>query len=134
MTMTRFERFSVCVTQFVGHFWTFLGAVLLIAVWLCLGPAFGWSDSWQLLVNTATTIVTFLMVFVIQQSQNRDALKLQLKIDELVAAQEGASNRVISVEDLSEGELRGLLARYERIPAGRQASSIEELERERDVR
>lgn len=108
--MTRFERFSVCVTQFVGHFWTFLGAVLLIAVWLCLGPAFGWSDSWQLLVNTATTIVTFLMVFLIQADQNRGQAAIQVKLNEIVRAIEAADNRLIGIEQRPAAEVEAMQA------------------------
>lgn len=127
MGMTKFERFSVSVTQVVGHFWTFLAAITIVAVWLCFGPYCEWSDTWQLWINTGTTIVTFLMVFLIQQSQNRDALKFQLKLDELVASVKGASNRVIRIEDFSESELRDLLRLLHTLPADRKSRSIEEV-------
>jgi low affinity Fe/Cu permease len=127
VAMTGFERFSVKVTEVMGHVWTFLLAVGIIFLWLCLGPACSWSDSWQLLVNTGTTVVTFLMVFVIQQSQNREGLKVQLKLDELVAAVKGASSRVIRIEDLSESELRSLLKQLQALPMSRCSRSIEDM-------
>jgi low affinity Fe/Cu permease len=83
-----------------------------VLVWLATGPIFNYSDTWQLIINTGTTIVTFLMVFLIQRSQNKDALALQLKLNELVAAMKGASNRLIDVEDLDEDELRILHRHY----------------------
>src|SRR6188474_2891504 len=84
----------------------FAAAVLLILVWLVSGPLFGFSNTWQLVINTATTIVTFLMVFLIQRSQNKESLAVQLKLNELVASKKGASNRLIDIEDLSEEELQ----------------------------
>jgi low affinity Fe/Cu permease len=83
-------------------------AVLVVAAWLVTGPVFGYSDTWQLVINTGTTIVTFLMVFLIQRAQNKDALAVHLKLNELVAAVRGASNRLINVEDLTEDEVRVL--------------------------
>jgi low affinity Fe/Cu permease len=83
-----------------------------VVVWAATGPFFNYSDTWQLVINTGTTIVTFLMVFLIQRSQNKDALALQLKLNELVAAMKGASNRLIDVEDLDEAELRVLHQHY----------------------
>jgi low affinity Fe/Cu permease len=85
----------------------------VIVVWLATGPLFGFSDTWQLVINTGTTIVTFLMVFLIQRAQNKDALALQLKLNEIVAALEGASNRLIDVEDLSEEELLALRKHFQ---------------------
>ena len=87
----------------------------IIVVWIISGPLFKFSDTWQLVINTGTTIVTFLMVFLIQRSQNKDALALQLKLNELVAAMQGASNRLIDVEDLSEEELKVLHMHYEKL-------------------
>jgi len=87
----------------------------IIVVWIISGPLFKFSDTWQLVINTGTTIVTFLMVFLIQRSQNKDALALQLKLNELVAAMQGASNRLIDVEDLSEEELKVLHSHYEKL-------------------
>ncbi len=86
-----------------------------IIVWLISGPIFRWSDTWQLVINTGTTIVTFLMVFLIQRTQNKDSRALQLKLNELVAALEGASNRLIDIEDLSEGELEILHKHYQKL-------------------
>ena len=100
-----FEHFSHRVTQATGRPAAFMAALMLIVVWLLTGPAFGFSDTWQLVINTGTTIITFLMVFLIQQTQNKDTKAIELKLNELVAATSGASNRLIDVEDLSEKEL-----------------------------
>jgi low affinity Fe/Cu permease len=102
----RLEAFSSWATAVTGSTLGFSFAVLLIIVWLVTGPIFGFSDTWQLVINTATTIVTFLMVFLIQRSQNKESMAVQLKLNELVASKKGASNRLIDVEDLSEQELR----------------------------
>lgn len=101
----RFDRFSSKITKITGTPGMFLVACLTIVVWGLLGPVFHYSDTWQLVINTGTTIITFLMVFVIQQSQNKDTMALQLKLNELIAATRGASNRLIDIEDLSEEEL-----------------------------
>ena len=106
------ERFSARITAWTGGSWGFGVAVAVVLVWGATGPMFGYSDTWQLVINTGTTIVTFLMVFLIQRSQNKDALALQLKLNELVAAVKGASNRLIDVEDLDEDELRILHRHY----------------------
>jgi low affinity Fe/Cu permease len=90
-------------------------AVLVIIVWGITGPIFRYSDTWQLVINTGTTIVTFLMVFLIQRAQNKDALAIHLKLNEIVAAMEGASNRLIDVEDLSEPEIDALRNYYKRL-------------------
>jgi len=110
-----FERVSSAAAGWTGSTPAFLAAVSLIIVWLLTGPAFGFSDTWQLVMNTATSIITFLMVFLIQRSQNKDALALQLKLNELVAAMEGASNRLIDVERLDEHELNLLHTHYRRL-------------------
>ena len=110
-----FERFSSTVTRWTGSSTAFGIACAIIVAWAALGPAFRFSDTWQLVINTGTTIVTFLMVFLIQRSQNKDSLALQLKLNELVAAVEGASNRLIDVEDLSEEELALLHKHYQRL-------------------
>jgi low affinity Fe/Cu permease len=99
------EQASAAVTQWAGSTNAFACAGAVIVVWAALGPVFGYSDTWQLVINTGTTIVTFLMVFLIQRSQNKDALAIHLKLNELVAALEGASNRLIDVEALSERDL-----------------------------
>ena len=102
----RLEQFSSWATAVTGSTFGFTFAALLIAVWLVTGPLFGFSNTWQLVINTATTIVTFLMVFLIQRSQNKESLAVQLKLNELVASKKGASNRLIDIEDLSEEELQ----------------------------
>jgi low affinity Fe/Cu permease len=102
------ETASAAVTQWTGSSTAFGIAAGVIVVWALLGPVFGYSDTWQLVINTGTTVVTFLMVFLIQRSQNKDALAIHLKLNELVAAIEGASNRLIDVEALSEKELMTL--------------------------
>jgi low affinity Fe/Cu permease len=99
------------VTRWTGSSAGFASALAVVAVWAAIGPVFGFSDTWQLVINTGTTIVTFLMVFLIQRSQNRDALAVHIKLNEIVAAIKGASNRMIDVEALSEHELR-VLERY----------------------
>ncbi len=102
------EKASQWVTRWTGSSWAFSLAVLVLIVWLVTGPVFHFSDTWQLVINTGTTIVTFLMVFLIQRAQNKDGLAIQLKLNEIVAALDGASNRLIDIEDLSEAELRVL--------------------------
>jgi low affinity Fe/Cu permease len=102
------ERISAAATAWTGSTPALFLAAGLIVAWLLTGPVFAFSDTWQLVINTATTVVTFLMVFLIQRSQNKDSLAIQPKLNELVAAIEGASNRLIDVEDLSEEELKVL--------------------------
>jgi low affinity Fe/Cu permease len=109
---TRLARLSERVTVWTGSSWGFGLALGIVLVWLVSGPFFRFSDTWQLVINTGTTIVTFLMVFLIQRTQNKDALALHLKLNEIVAAMEGASNRLIDVEDLSEHELETLREHY----------------------
>lgn len=99
----RFARWACDASGSTGAFGL---AVLIIVVWLITGPIFGFSDTWQLVINTGTTVVTFLMVFLIQRAQNKDSRAIHLKLNELVAAVNGASNRLINVEDLTEDELR----------------------------
>ena len=109
------ERFSYQATKATGTSIAFVVAVLVIIVWAITGPIFHYSDTWQLVINTSTTIVTFLMVFLIQRAQNKDALAIHLKLNEIVAALEGASNRLIDVEDLSEPEIDALRSYYKRL-------------------
>ena len=109
------SRFATAATNWTGSTSAFVAAASVIIVWGVTGPLFHYSDTWQLVINTGTTIVTFLMVFLIQRAQNRDALAVQLKLDEIVAALEGASNRLISVEDLSEEDLKVLRIHYQRL-------------------
>jgi low affinity Fe/Cu permease len=110
-----FERLALSITRITGRPIAFLIAVAAILVWAITGPIFKFSDTWQLVINTGTTIITFLMVFIIQQSQNKDSLSIQLKLNEIVAAMEGASNRLINVEDLSEDELIILRTFYKKL-------------------
>ena len=108
----RFEALAGRVSWATGSFWAFTAAIMAVGCWAALGPFFNFSSDWQLVVNTGTTIVTFLMVFVIQHAQNKDIRAVHLKLNELIAALEGASNRLIDVEDLSDRELDHLYARY----------------------
>ena len=107
------EKFSSRITTWTGSSSAFALAVFVILVWAVTGPLFHFSDTWQLVINTGTTIVTFLMVFLIQRSQNKDAVALHLKLNEIVAALDGASNRLIDVEDLSEAELQALRRHFQ---------------------
>jgi low affinity Fe/Cu permease len=99
-----FNLFSAGVTRVTGGVYAFITAILIVIIWAATGPLFGFSDTWQLVINTGTTIVTFLMVFVIQHSQNKDTIALQLKLDELLAASK-ASNKLINIEALTDEEL-----------------------------
>lgn len=107
-----FEKFAKAVTRFVGSSGAFFIAALIVLIWAITGPLFNYSETWQLVINTGTTIITFLMVFIIQRSQNKESLAVQLKLNEIVAAIEGASNRLVNVEDLSEEELEQLHRHY----------------------
>jgi low affinity Fe/Cu permease len=109
------ERFATTVSHWAGSTSAFGLAVAIILVWGMTGPLFRFSDTWQLIINTGTTIVTFLMVFLIQRSQNKDSLAIHLKLNEIVAALEGASNRLIDVESLTEHELNTLRRHYTRL-------------------
>lgn len=111
------ERLSRKATEATGTSAAFILALLVIVVWLISGPLFNFSDTWQLVINTGTTIITFLMVFLIQRAQNKDALAIHLKLSEIVAALEGASNRLIDVEDLTEDEIKTLHKHYQRLVA-----------------
>ncbi len=107
-----FNRFSTVVTKITGGAYAFIIATTFIIVWAATGPIFRFSDTWQLVINTSTTIITFLMVFVIQHSQNKDTIALQLKLNELIAANCEASNRLISIEDFTEEELETIRKFY----------------------
>ena len=109
------ERFSLKATKATGTSMSFILALSVIVVWGFTGPLFHFSDTWQLVINTGTTIVTFLMVFLIQRTQNKDAHAIHLKLNEIVAALEGASNRLIDVEDLTEGEIETLHEHYQKL-------------------
>jgi low affinity Fe/Cu permease len=113
----RLEAMARTITRFTGSARGFSLALATIVVWGMTGPVFHFSDTWQLVINTGTTVVTFLMVFLIQRSQNKDSLALQLKLNEIVAALHGASNRLVNVEDLTEAELDVLHGHYARLAA-----------------
>lgn len=130
------ERLARMITDWVGSSQAFAFAVGALVLWALMGPLFHFSDSWQLVINTGTTIVTFLMVFLIQRFQNKDAHALHLKLNEIVAVLQGASNRLINVEDLSEAEVTALHRHYQTlvVMAKRdeniaQSHSVEEAER-----
>ena len=109
-----FERFARRASMLAGKPAAFFSALAIVIVWLATGPIFGFSDTWQLIINTGTTIVTFLIVFLLQHSQNRDTLALQVKLADLIIAVKGANNKLATAEDLSEQELAELHASYAR--------------------
>jgi low affinity Fe/Cu permease len=123
-----FERISAGVAMACGQPMAFILAFAIILIWAVTGPVFGWSDTWQLVINTGTTIVTFLMVFLIQNAQNRDASAIQAKLDELIRAGGKARNEFIGIEHLSEAELIGLRQVLEKI-AGDEVSHHKAIER-----
>ena len=110
-----FRKFALMTSAAVGSSWAFILAVLIIVLWAVTGPMFHYSDTWQLVINTGTTIVTFLMVFLIQNTQNREASAVQLKLDELIRASAAARNRLLTLEDLSEPELERMKESFSRI-------------------
>ena len=110
-----FEKFSAKVTKATGSSTAFIMAFAVIIAWVITGPVFNFSNTWQLVINTGTTIITFLMVFIIQQSQNKDTVAIQLKLNELIAATATASNRLINVEDLSAKELETIKDFYKQL-------------------
>jgi len=110
-----FRSFAQRSSSVLGSAWSFCGAVLIIVLWLVTGPTFHFSDTWQLIINTATTVVTFLMVFLIQNTQNRDAKAMHLKLDELIRAVKGARNQLVDLENLSDDELKKLEKQFQRL-------------------
>lgn len=110
-----FSRFSKWTARVTGHPATFMIAVLIILLWAVTGPVFGFSDTWQLVINTSTTIVTFLMVFLIQNTQNRESEAMQLKLDELIRAVNGAHNAMLDLEELEEKDLETFRSHYENL-------------------
>src|SRR3977135_3756884 len=110
-----FRKFSQATSQMVGSSWAFIVAVLIILVWGMTGPLFHYSDTWQLVINSGTTIITFLMVFLIQNTQNRDAKAIHLKLDELLRGVEGARTHLVDLEALSDEELDRLQEQFKRI-------------------
>lgn len=112
-----FDKISLKITKATGSSVAFISAMGIIILWLATGPVFGFSDTWQLIINTGTTIITFLMVFVIQHSQNKDTIAMQIKLNELIASNKLASNRLVNVEDLTEDELEALKDFYVKLSA-----------------
>ncbi len=117
MKRNPFVKFASYIAHITGQPATFALAVFFILVWVITGPFFGFSDTWQLVINTTTTIITFLMVFLIQSTQNRDTVAIQLKLDELIRATENAHNALLDIEELSEEELVKIRKNYEKIAA-----------------
>ncbi|NCD69806.1 low affinity iron permease family protein [Mucilaginibacter agri] len=113
--VTLIERFANAATVATGSSAAFIIATLVIIVWAVTGPIFKYSDTWQLVINTGTTIITFLMVFLIQKAQNKDSKAVHLKLNELIASHEGASNRMVNIEDLSEEEIEQIHKYYVRL-------------------
>jgi low affinity Fe/Cu permease len=110
-----FRIFARRSSMILGSAWAFAGAVLVILIWILTGPTFHFSDTWQLIINTATTIITFLMVFLIQNTQNRDAKAVHLKLDEIIRALKGARNELVDLEELSDENLKELEKQFQRI-------------------
>lgn len=110
-----FERISILLTRFTGSTPAFIISLSLVAVWALSGPFFNFSETWQLVINTGTTIITFLMVFLIQRTQNKDSMAIQLKLNELIASSAGASNRMVEIEDISEAELEILKRHFSKL-------------------
>jgi low affinity Fe/Cu permease len=110
-----FRKFAHRVSELVGSAWTFLVALAVVTLWALSGPAFAFSDSWQLVINTGTTIITFLMVFLIQNTQTRDAQAFHLKLDELIRVVKGARKGLVNLESLSDAELKQLQEEFDRL-------------------
>jgi len=126
-----FEKFAVQVTKATGSTSAFIFAFMLVIVWGISGPFFHYSENWQLVINTGTTIITFLMVFLIQKAQNKDSLAIQLKLNELVAAHEFASNRLVNIENMSETDLKIIQKFYSRL--GEMTKSEESLQQSHSI-
>ncbi|MGA9994303.1 MAG: low affinity iron permease family protein [Pyrinomonadaceae bacterium] len=120
-----FRKFAAHISHLAGTSWAFILAFLIIVVWAATGPLFHYSDTWQLVINTSTTIITFLMVFIIQNTQNRDAKAFHLKLDELIKATKGASDSMIDLEELSDEQLKKLEQEYKRICAEKNSGDTE---------
>lgn len=123
-----FRRFAIKMADLVGSSWAFMAAVVIILVWAISGPFFGFSEVWQLVINTGTTIVTFLLLFLVQNTQNRDARAIHLKLDELIRAMKGARDSMVNLEHLSDAELRQLQEEFDRLCVSRGLTKIEALE------
>jgi low affinity Fe/Cu permease len=124
----RFHQFSRATSDAVGSVWAFLLALGTVAVWALTGPLFGFSDTWQLVINTGTTIITFIMVFLIQSTQNRDAKAMHLKLDELIRAVQGARNHLLDLEKLPEEELEALATQFAALQ--KRATEVQDREKE----
>src|SRR5690349_25037038 len=111
----KFRKFARAMAEGVGSSWAFAGALAVVIAWAVLGPHYGYSDTWQLVINTGTTIVTFLMVFLIQNTQNRDARAIHLKLDELIRGVKGARTALVSLEEFSDEELADLQKQFEKL-------------------
>ncbi|HEY0605666.1 MAG TPA: low affinity iron permease family protein [Herpetosiphonaceae bacterium] len=122
-----FRRFAIKMSDAVGSSWMFMLALGVILVWALSGPFFGFSEVWQLIINTGTTIVTFLLLFLVQNTQNRDAKAIHLKLDELLRAMEGARTGLVNLEHLSDAELKQLQDEFDRL-CGPRLEKLEELE------
>jgi low affinity Fe/Cu permease len=122
-----FRKFAAKTSQIVGSSWAFIVAVLIIVVWAATGPLFQYSDTWQLVINTGTTIITFLMVFLIQNTQNRDAKAIHLKLDEMIKATKGARNSLIDLDKLSDEQLKHLEESYKQICAEDDEANISDV-------
>ena len=112
-----YSKFAKAAAHFCGRPWVFSIAVLIILIWIVTGPLFHFSDTWQLVINTGTTIITFLMVFLIQNTQNRDTLAIQVKLDELIRASKGAHNALLDLEELEEETLQAFRVKYQALAA-----------------
>lgn len=123
-----FRTFSVWTANMLGSPWLFVANVILILMWLASGPLFNFSDTWQLVVNTGTTVFTYLAVFLIQNTQNRDSRAVHLKLDELISSMEGARNRLVDLENLSDEELLELEQQFKRLKKRTQEGSVGEHE------
>jgi low affinity Fe/Cu permease len=110
-----FRKFSNKTSEMVGSPWAFMGAFLIIILWAVSGPVFGFSDTWQLVINTGTTIITFLMVFLIQNTQNRDAKAIHLKLDELIRAKAGARNSLVNLENLPDEDIKVVQKEFDKV-------------------
>ena len=135
------ERFAIAVSKATGSTTAFILALALVLIWAATGPLFHYSENWQLIINTGTTIITFLMVFLIQKAQNKDSLAIQLKLNELVAAHEFASNRLVNVENMSEDEMKVIQKYYstlsqmtKREKSLRQSHSIDEAKEANEIK
>lgn len=126
-----FDRFADWAAYFTGSPWAFLGAAALVLIWAATGPLFRFSETWQMIINTGTTIITFLMVFLIQKAQNKDSKAIQIKLNELIATSKKASNRIVDIEDLTEEELDQLHKFYENLGKQREKKSVPDSEHQK---